>query len=110
MNYNFKKKNFGSSTFNDYGVDLDSIIKESEYALDGLDWWGWTSEIITESNNLEGEEDYTYQVEGSDFFIAVKKTEVLMWARESTKPDVTWSFNEFIEFMEAFKVFVEENS
>lgn len=33
-----------------------------------------------------------------------------MWARESTKPDVTWSFNEFIEFMEAFKVFVEENS
>ena len=118
MNYKFKKKNFGADNdpnpSYEFGVDLDSITEDKEFALDSLDWWGWTPEIIQKiidkSNKLTGNNDYTYQVEGSDFFIAVKKSEVLMWARESRKPDITWSFNKFITFMQEFKKFVEKNS
>jgi len=113
MNYTFKKESFGSKDIIYFGVDLDSVTEDKEFALDSLDWWGWTpkilQEIIDESNKLTGNDDFTYQVEGSDFLIAVKKSEVLMWARESRNPDITWSFSKFIEFIEAFKKFVAEN-
>lgn len=117
MNYKFQKKYFGSdedpNPIYDYGVDLDSIVEEKEFELSGLDWWGWTPEevqmIIDKSNVLTDDEEYDYQVEGSDFDMMIKKSEVLMWARGSETPDVIWSFNKFIEFMEAFKKFIEEN-
>lgn len=114
MNYRFLNKNKGTEKNPSYefGVDLDSITVDTEYALDAMDWWGWTpeilQEIIDESNELTGNDDYFYQVEGSDFMISVKKSEVLMWTREGGKPVVTWSFSKFIKFMETFKKFVAE--
>lgn len=117
MNYKFQKKHFGSdkdpNPIYDYGVDLNSIVDDKEFGLSGLDWWGWTPEevqmIIDKSNALIDDNEYDYQVEGSDFYMIIKNSEVLMWARGSEVPDVTWSFIKFIEFMETFKKFIEEN-
>lgn len=118
MMYKFKKYNLSSPELPEnektyeYSVDYDTL-SENDEALIHLGSHLWTpeniQEIIDKSNSLEGEEDYTYQVEGSDFFIAVKRSEVLMWARDNTEPDITWPFDKFIEFMEAFKKFVSEN-
>ncbi|WP_148638445.1 hypothetical protein [Olleya sp. ITB9] len=111
MKYKFSTKPFGWS--GDFGVDYESL-PDIEKKLSEIGSNHWTpkniQEIIDESNKLEDEEDYTYQVEGSDFFIAVKKAEVLMWARGSETPDITWSFQKFISFMKEFKKFVELNS
>jgi len=113
----FKKKNISADydpnpTY-DYGVDLDTIINENEFALQGLDWDGWTSKeietIINNSKKLKINEEYNYEVEGSYFFIIVKKDKVNMWARGSRTPDITWTFEKFISFMEDFKSFLKQN-
>ena len=110
----FKKKNISTADnpFYDYGVDLDSVTNENEFAIEGFDWYGWTSEevqkIIDNSKKINENEEYFYQVEGSDFLIRVTKEEVLMWNRGSRTPDISWSFDKFISFLEDFKTFLNK--
>jgi len=112
----FKKINIGteSNPTYEYGVDLDSITNENEFGIYGLGWYGWTSNevqiIIHNSHKLKINEEYDYQVEGSDFYILVKKEHVNMWARESRTPDISWTFEKFISFMEDFKSFLKQNN
>ena len=97
----------------DYGVDLDTTLNENEFALQGLDWDGWTSKeietIINNSKKLKINEEYNYEVEESYFFMIVKKDKVNMWAKGSRTPDITWTFEKFISFMEDFKSFLKQN-
>lgn len=68
--------------------------------------------IIDKSNGLQGNQEYTYQVPGSDLMIIIDKTEAYFLSTKSEKEeaDVIWPFEKFINFMEQFKVFVQKNS
>ncbi len=96
-----------------YGVDYRGL-NEEEIALTEIGWNGWTTnrlqEIINNCNSLSDDEEFDYEVEGSDFYILVKKDEVLMWARDSSTPDITWSYEKFLQFLEDFKRFVRDHS
>lgn len=110
MKYKFTTKCYGWD--GQFGVDYESLSKE-EKALDNISWHGWTSKeiqiIIKNSKKLKINEEYNYEVEGSNLFIIVKKDKVNMWARGSRTPDITWTFEKFISFMEDFKSFLKQN-
>ncbi len=118
MNYIFLKKNHGSEQDPSYefGVDLDSIEKDEEFALSNLDWHEWTPQeiqmIIDKTEALVGDENYEYQVPGSDFIMSIYTDEVYFfaWQTRQEEADFIWITDKFIEFMKAFKTFVAENS
>ena len=118
MHYRFLKKNHGSEQDPSYefGVDLDSIEKDEEFALSNLDWHEWTPQeiqmIIDKTEALAGDDEYEYQVPGSDFLIIADKSEThfFAWQTRQEEADFIWSTEKFINFMKAFKKFVEENS
>ena len=76
-----------------FGVDYRNL-DEQEIALTEIGWDGWTASelqlIIDKCKLLSGDEEFDYEVEGSDFYIIIKKSEVLMWARASSLPDLVW--------------------
>ncbi|MCP1997095.1 hypothetical protein [Flavobacterium sp. HSC-61S13] len=98
-----------------YGLNLDALASD-EWALNGMNWWGWTSaeiqKIIDKSKDLVKDEMYKYQVEGSDLVIYIYSDEVYFFDAysEQEEADLIWSFKQFIDFMEQFKAFVAENS
>ncbi|WDT67886.1 hypothetical protein [Cloacibacterium sp. TD35] len=115
MNYNFRKISYSTPSINplwQYGVEARD---RSLIALEKIEWWGWTPSevqmIIDKSKALTGDEEYDYQVEGSDFLISIDKSEAHFFDMHSDKKeaDIIWSFSEFIDFMEKFKKFIEEN-
>lgn len=121
MEYKFEKIDFSYGTMPkdkityDYGVNYDSL-KENEKTLFQIAWYGWTpkeiEKIIMKSKSLGDDNRYEYQVVGSDLLIVVFADEVYFFNKraEQETEDFKWSFIEFIDFMEKFKKFVEDNS
>jgi hypothetical protein len=107
MNYKFTNKCYGWKGH--FGVEYESLPEE-EKTLHEIAWQGWTSteveKIIHNAKALKANQAYDYQVEGSEFYIIVKKAHVNMWKKESKTPDITWNFNKFITFLEEFKSFL----
>ncbi len=121
MNYRFKKIDFSygaipsDKVIYDFGVDYDSL-EENEKSLFQIAWNGWTLEeiqmIIDKSRALQGNQEYEHQVAGSDLLIIIDKNEIHFFDAhsEQEEADLIWSFEKFIDFMEQFKKFVEENN
>jgi len=122
MEYKFAKIDFSYGSIPlelrtyDFGVEYDSIPEDEKHLFE-IAWPDWTVEeiqmIIDKCNRLQGSEEYTYQVVGSDLMIVVDKPlgAYFFSARsEQEEADIIWSFDKFIDFMEQFKVFVEANS
>jgi hypothetical protein len=112
--YKFTTNPYGQKGVNDfYGVE---ILDNSIEALREISWHGWTPQkiqmIIDKSKALTGDKKYEYQVEGSDFIMSIYTDEVYFFDthHDGQEADFIWSFSEFIDFMEKFKKFVEENS
>lgn len=117
--YKFKKeitnppKNSSVKPLIEFGIEaIDKTIE----ALEQIEWHGWTPSeiqmIIDESKKATENNRYEYQVAGSDLIIVVYPDEVYFfdYHTEKEEEDFKWPFNEFIDFMEKFKKFVEENS
>ena len=121
MSYKFKKIDFSYGTMPrdkiryDYGVDYDSLDDEIK-ALFQIAWHGWTQNeiqmIINKSKLLKNDQEFEYQVEGSDLLISIdiKEVHFFDWHTDKVEADFIWTFNEFIDFMEKFKKFLKENS
>ena len=116
MNYKFRKISYSANHIDplwQYGVEVND---KSLIALEQIEWWGWTPKeiqmIIDKSKEATEENRYEYQVEGSDLIIVIYPDEVYFFDHhtEKVEEDFKWSFSEFIDFMEKFKKFVEENS
>ncbi|MCP1997087.1 hypothetical protein [Flavobacterium sp. HSC-61S13] len=116
MDYKFSLDPYGQKdmTFKFYGIEIDSLTDET-WALNGINWWGWTVEeiqkIIDKSMSLVDNQNYEYQVEGSDLILYIKRERVCFYdmRSEQEEADLIWSFEQFIDFMEQFKAFVAEN-
>jgi hypothetical protein len=114
MKYKFRKQSYsGDQPLYQYGVEvLDNSIR----ALEQIEWWGWTSDevqmIIDKSMALKDNEEFEYQVEGSDFIMSIDKDEVYFYDLHNPQKeeDFKWPLSEFITFMKEFKKFIEENS
>ncbi|TPG41990.1 hypothetical protein [Flavobacterium pectinovorum] len=97
-----------------YGLDYDSL-NEKHKSLFQIAWQGWTVQevqlIINESKNLTGKEIYDYVVPGTELTISVDKDYAYFfdWKTPQEEEDFKWTFNEFIDFMEAFKDFISKN-
>lgn len=122
MEYKFKKYDINSSNISDknkefeYSIDYDSLNK-NEKPLYHFGSRLWTpqkiQELIDESIALEGTEELEYQVEGGHLGIIVTKTDGIAFFdltnREKEEEDFIWAFDKFIEFLQDFKKFVQEN-
>ncbi len=97
-----------------YGVDYDSLDKKHK-SLFQIAWQGWTVEevqmIIDKSKSLTGNDIYDYIVPGTELTISIDKECVYFfdWRTAQEEEDFNWTFNEFINFMEAFKDFISKN-
>lgn len=97
-----------------YGVDYDTL-DEKHQSLFQIAWQGWTVEeaqlIIDESKKLEDKEFYDYVVPGTELTISVDKDYAYFfdWRTPQEEEDFSWTFNEFIHFMEEFKEFISKN-
>lgn len=117
MKYRFSTNPYGQKDIliKVFGVDLDSLTPET-WALNGIAWDDWTPQeiqmIIDKSKALQGNQEYEYQVVGSDLLIIIDKNEAHFFDAysEQEEADIIWSFDKFIDFMEQFKKFVEDNS
>ncbi|MFB9079007.1 hypothetical protein ACFFLS_10085 [Flavobacterium procerum] len=75
----------------------------------------WTVEeaqmIINESKKLKDKEIYDYVVPGTELTISVDKDYVYFfdWRTPQEEEDFSWTFDEFIDFMERFKDFISKN-
>lgn len=114
MKYKFTTNPYGQKDINNFfGVE---ILDNSIEALREIAWKGWTPQeiqlIINKAKKLQNNEEFDYQVPGSDFLISIDRNEVYFFNHHSEKKeeDFKWSFSEFIDFMEKFKKFVAENS
>jgi hypothetical protein len=114
MKYKFTTNPYEQKGVNDFfGVE---ILDKSIEVLREIAWEGWTSQevqmIIDNSKALQGDEKFEYQVVGSDLIIVVYPDYVYFfdYHTEQEEEDFKWSFTEFIDFMEKFKKFIEENS
>jgi len=113
MKYKFTTTPYKQKNIKMYGVD---ILDNSIESLRQISWQGWTSEeiqkIIDKSKSLRGDQDYKYQVPGSDLLINIYPDEVYFfdYRTEQEEEDFSWTFEEFINFMEKFKEFVKDNS
>ncbi|MCB0516258.1 MAG: hypothetical protein R2798_11895 [Chitinophagales bacterium] len=98
-----------------YGVDLDSLL-DKELSLQHLESYLWTPEkiqdLIDESLALQEDEEIEYQVDGGHLFMIIDKNEVFFYNSLENKKeeDFIWPLAQFIEFLQDFKKFVEENS
>ena len=111
MEYKFTTKAYGQE--GDFGVEVEpggiEVLRE-------IGWWGWTPQeaqmIIDKSKALEEDDEFIYQVEGSDLLIRIFTDEVYFfdYRTEQETEDLLWTFDQFIDFMEQFKKFIEENS
>jgi hypothetical protein len=117
MKYRFKKNAFpleNGEIYYELGVDRESLDKDN-FALSNINGNGWTVEevqmIIDESKKLTGKEIYDYVVPGSELTISVDKEYVYFfdWRTPQEEEDFSWTFDEFIDFMEQFKEFITEN-
>lgn len=116
-NYIFEKidRSYGTMSTEeviyDYGVNYD-CLEENEKSLFNIAWHGWTVEeiqkIIDNAKKLINKEIYDYVVPGTELTISIDKDYVYFfdWRTPQEEEDFSW---EFIDFMEAFKVFVKEN-
>ncbi|WGH74766.1 hypothetical protein P8625_11825 [Tenacibaculum tangerinum] len=99
---------------NFYGVEYDSI-PEGEKSLIEIGWGGWTvkevQNLIDKTKSLEGEDYFDYIVEGSELRICIDNEYVLFfdWRTETIDEDFRWTTIKFLDFMESFKLFLEEN-
>jgi len=118
MEYKFTTNPYGQINMHGkmFGIDVATLSQE-DWALEGIGWDEWTVEeiqmIIDESKALQGNQEYSYQIAGSDLMIIVDKPlgAYFFSARsEKEEADIIWSFDKFIDFMEQFKAFVRENS
>ncbi|MBF7093524.1 hypothetical protein IUY40_18485 [Flavobacterium sp. ALJ2] len=117
MKYRFKKNDYhleNGEVVYEIGVDRESLDKEI-FALSYINWHGWTIEeaqlIIDESKKITGKELYNYVVPGNELSIWVDKdyASFFDWRTPQEEEDFSWTFNEFINFMEAFKEFISKN-
>ena len=116
MNYIFQKIDFSYGTSNnpsyEYGVAYDSI-PENEKSLFQIAWSKWTvlevQNIIDKTKNLKGEDFFDYYVEYSELRISIDTEYALFfdWRTETPDDDFRWITTKFLEFMEAFKEFLE---
>src|SRR6218665_1897762 len=118
MKYKFKKNEHhleNGEIFYELGVDRE-LLDESLFALSYINWHGWTVEeaqmIIDKSKKLTGKEIYDYIVSGTELTISIDKDYVYFfdWRTPQEEEDFRWTFDEFIDFMEAFKYFISKNS
>ncbi|HEY1194301.1 hypothetical protein [Flavobacterium sp.] len=118
MKYKFKKNEYlleSGEIFYEIGVDRESLDKNI-FSLSYINWHGWTvgeaQMIIDESLKLTDKEIYDYVVPGTELTISVDKDYVYFfdWRTPQEEEDFSWTFNEFIDFMEAFKVFISKNT
>lgn len=116
MKYKFTKNSYSADSIEplyEFGVEVSD---DSIAALERIEWWGWTVEeaqkIIDKAKSLKGEEFFDYIVEGSELRICIDTEGVLFFDWRTSQPDgdFSWTFDEFIEFMEQFKEFIAENS
>ena len=112
--YKFTTNPYDQENVDDfYGVEIfDSSIE----SLREISWHGWTQNeiqmIINKSKLLKNDQEFEYQVEGSDLLISIdiKEVHFFDWHTDKVEADFIWTFNEFIDFMEKFKKFLKENS
>lgn len=97
-------------------IEFGVQVFDKQYeALEEILWHGWTPSeiqmIIDESKALTGNQEYKYQVEGSDLMIYIFTSEVFFsdLHNDNEEEDFKITFDEFITFMEDFKKFVAEN-
>ncbi|WP_298137361.1 hypothetical protein [Flavobacterium sp.] len=123
MIYKFKKYNISSPSTPkekiqyEFSVDYD-LLNNEEKVLFHIGSHLWTSqkiqELINDSNDLQGENEFQYQVDGGHLGIIVTKTDGVAFFdltnREKEEEDFIWPFEKFINFLKDFKRFVEENS
>lgn len=117
----FKKYNLSGDNIppenitHEYTVDHDQLPNEL-WMMGDIGSHLWTPEIIQEliddSKGLTGEEEIEFTQDGSHLFMIIDKDEVYLYSAKSTKKeqDYIWAFDDFIDFMEQFKTFIEENS
>jgi hypothetical protein len=112
-----KKIEFTNKAFNIermIGVKIE-LLNNDIIALAQICSRDWTVEeaqlIIDESKNLTGKEIYDYVVPGTELRISVDKdyASFFDWRTPQEEEDFSWTFNEFIDFMEAFKDFISKN-
>jgi len=117
MKYKFKKNEYhleSGEIYCEIGVDRESLNSDI-FALSYINWHGWTVEeaqmIIDESKKLNDKEIYDYLVPGTELTISVDKDFVYFfdWRTPQEEEDFSWTFNQFIEFMEDFKDFISKN-
>lgn len=117
MKYNFKKNDFlleNGEIYYELGVDGESLDNDI-FALSYINWEGWTIEeaqmIIDASKSLTGKEIYDYVVPENELTISIDKEYVYFfdWRTSQEEENFSWTFEEFIDFMEAFKDFISKN-
>ncbi len=119
-NYIFEKIDTSYGTMSpeeviyDYGVNYD-CLEENEKSLFNIAWHGWTVKeiqtIIDNAKKIINKEVYDYTVPGSELAISVDKDYVYFfdWRTSEEEEEFSWEFVKFINFMEAFKIFVRDN-
>ena len=113
MKYKFTTNPYGQQDSKMFGVE---VLDNSIEALREISWDGWTpgeaQMIIDRSMALKDNEEFEYQVEGSDFIMSIDKDEVYFYDlhNQQKEEDFKWPLIEFITFMKEFKKFIEENS
>ena len=113
-NYKFTTKPYGQEGF--WGVEYDSL-EENEKALFQISSHTWSIEeadqLINDSLTLENEQEIQYQVDHGHLGIIISKSEGVAFFdltnREKEEEDFTWTFEQFITFMQDFKKFIGEN-
>jgi hypothetical protein len=121
MSYKFKKYNISSlnepekERDYDYGVDYD-FLDEREKTLFEINSHEWTSkkvdDLINECNSLQHDDYIQYQVEGGHLGIMIDKESVAFFnlrERKQEEEDFEWKYSEFIDFLQEFKKFLQEN-
>lgn len=116
MTYKFRKTSYSASHIEplwQFGVETsDHTIS----ALEQIESWCWTSEevqnIIDEINAITADDDFKYSVEGGHLLIMadIEETHLFNLLNESqTGADIVWTTPRFIQFLNEFKAFLEEN-
>ena len=121
MKYKFVKYDISSKDMSfedksfDYGVDYNSL-NEKEKALFEINSHEWTSqkvqELINKSEALQNDDYIQYEVEGGHLGIMIDKESVAFFnlrERKQEEEDFEWTYSEFIDFLQEFKKFLQEN-
>lgn len=112
-----KKIEFTNKAFNVkgmIGVKIE-LLDENIISLAQICSNNWTvaeaQMIIDKSKKLKDKEIYDYVVPGTELTISIDKDFVYFfdWRTPQKEEDFSWTFTEFIDFMENFKAFIAEN-